>query len=411
MVVTVTTTLVACSSTTTPPPAEPDASGGSITLTGTPIVATAQLGTGEAVIGTTTDGLFAQVNGDAIFALRSDANGPVHTTVNQITTGWIQAENTNQLAANIAGWGVGSGALDAGNTTRYMSMRAYNVDYYEDVDLTAITHQAPASAVYFVSKIYFGHSYEALFQGNSSTFTAALAATLPTAKGSISATATADNLTASNVGRGLVPTSGDAIFAQSQADVMASYTASGPAVPIFVEYRLVPGAAAPAGTEIPWESPFKATIAIDEVDVFHNGSVGDFSNTAWSVSATCSINGAIVDQDDPVWSQSSVTAGGTHVNDDGTGPQDPNAGNPTSTYGRYASLPFHKSFPIATGNSLRCDLGGQRTDTDPAVTLPNVAITIPVDTAGGDVSAYAGNYDSGNGLDYVVHYTVTYTAN
>ena len=135
--------LVAGCSSSTPPAMnpEPDAGGGEITLTGTPIVATAQLGTGEALIGTTTDNLFAQVNGDPIFALRSDANGPVKTTVHQITTGWIQAENTNQLAANIAGWGIGSGALDTGNTTRYMSMRAYDVEYYEDVDLTRVAHQ------------------------------------------------------------------------------------------------------------------------------------------------------------------------------------------------------------------------------------------------------------------------------
>jgi hypothetical protein len=386
----------------------PDAAAPPITLTGTPIVATAQLGTGEALIGTTADSIFNQVNGDAIFDLRSDANGAVHTTVNQITTGWIQAENTNQLAANIAGWGVGSAALGADNTTRYMSMRAYNVDYYEDVDLTKVDKQAPANAVYFVSKIYFGHSYEALFSGDQSTFTAAVAATLPQASGSISDTAHSDNLMSSNVGRGLVPTNGDAIFAQSQSDVMASYMASGPSVPIFIEYRLIPGAAEPPGTDIPWSSPFKATIAIDEIDVFHNGAFLDASNTAWSVSTNCSINGAIVDQNDPVWTQDSVSAGGTSVSDDGTGPQDPNTGDPSSTYGRYASLPWSKTFPISTGNTLRCDVGGQRTDPSTPVTLPNVAIEVPVDTST-NVDGYIGNYDTGNHLDYLVHYTVTYT--
>src|SRR5258708_4451040 len=78
-----------------------------ITLTRTPILATAQLGTGEALIGTTADTLFNQVNGDTIFTPRL-----TQTTVNQITTGWVQAETTTQLAANIAGWGVGSAALD-----------------------------------------------------------------------------------------------------------------------------------------------------------------------------------------------------------------------------------------------------------------------------------------------------------
>jgi hypothetical protein len=376
-----------------------------ITLTGTPILATAQLGTGEALIGTTADVLFNQVNGDTIFTPRL-----TQTTVNQITTGWVQAETTTQLAANIAGWGVGSAALDVSNKTRYMSMRAYQIDYYEDVDLTKPDKLAPPTAVYFVSRIYFGHSYEALFSGTESTFTAAVAATLPQASGSIQATAASDNLSATNVGRGLVPNSGTAIFAQSQGDVMANYMASGPSVPIFVEYRLIPGIAEPPGTQIPWSSPYSARIAIDEIDVFHNGSFLDASNTAWSVSTNCSINGAVVDQNDPVWTQSSVSAGGSDVNSDGSGPQDPNTGSPTSTYGRYASLAWSKSFPISTGNTLRCDVGGQRTDPSTPVELPNVAIVVPVDVTT-DVDDRAGNYDTGNRLDYQLHYTVTYTAN
>jgi len=38
-----------------------------------------------------------------------------------------------------------------------------------------------------------------------------------------------------------------------------------------------------------------------------------------------------------------------------------------------------------------------------------VTIQIPVDTT--RVDARQGNYDTGNGLDYQVHYTVTYVTN
>src|SRR5450432_744648 len=38
-----------------------------VILVGTPILATAQLGTGDALLGTTVDATFAQINGDAIF--------------------------------------------------------------------------------------------------------------------------------------------------------------------------------------------------------------------------------------------------------------------------------------------------------------------------------------------------------
>ncbi|HUJ59991.1 MAG TPA: hypothetical protein VLX92_15910 [Kofleriaceae bacterium] len=404
--------LAACNSS---PHAAADAGGSGdagppVVLTGTPVVATAQLGTGDALLGTTADVVFDQVNGDTIFRARSNGTGLVQTPVDQIMVGWVQAETTNQLAANIAGWGLTEAALGADNTTRYMSMRAYQIDYYEDVDLTMPDKTAPPTAVYFVSKIYFGHSYEALFSGSESTFTAAVAATLPEASGSIMATAQSDNLMATNVGRGLVPTSGDAIFATSQSDVMADYTASGPSVPIFIEYRLVPGVAEPPGTTIPWQSAEKATIAIDEIDVFHNGAYLDLSNTAWTISASCSINGAVVDQNDPVWTDGSVTAGGSTVNEDGTGPQDPDTADPTSTYGRYAGLPWQKALPVADGNQLECDLAGERTDTSTPVALPPVVIDQTVDTAS-NVDGRAGNYDTGTSLDYQVHYTITYSAN
>jgi len=396
---------------TTTDAAPPGDAAPPVVLVGTPILATAQLGTGDTALGTTVDKDFAQINGDAIFKPRGDGSGGIaHTAVEQLSVGWVQAETTNQLAANIGGWGLTSAALGAGNDTRYMSMRAYQIDYYEDVDLTQLGTTAPGPAVYFVSKIYYGHSYEALFSGSSSTFTAAVAATLPHASGSISAAASADHLTASNVGRGLVPTSGDALFAANQADVTSKYTASGPAVPIFIEYRLVPGVAAPAGQTIPWASTNKATFAIDEIDVFHNGSFLDASNTAWAVSATCSVNGAVVDQDDAVWSSSSVSAGGTHVDPQGSGPQDPNTGNPTSTYGRYAGLTWKRTFPVNDGNFLECDLTGQRTDPSTPVPLPPITASVTVDTST-PVEGRPGNYDTGNRLDYQIHAYVTYSPN
>jgi hypothetical protein len=165
---------------------------------------------------------------------------------------------------------------------------------------------------------------------------------------------------------------------------------------------------APPGSTIPWASPYHATISIDEIDVFHNGAFLDASNTAWSVSATCSVNGAVVAPGETVWTQSSVSAGGSHVGNEE--PWDPNSTNATSTYGRYSGLPWSRSFPIASGNTLRCNVGGQRTDPSTPVTLPNIPIEIPVDVDYPD-DGWHGNYDTGNRLDYVVHYTVTYSQN
>ena len=188
----------------------------------------------------------------------------------------------------------------------------------------------------------------------------------------------------------------------------ANYSASGPSVPIYIEYRLVPGATEPQGTPIPWASSIYATVSITELDVFHNGAWLDASNTSWNVVADCKVDSASVVSSAPVWSQSSVTAGGASVNPDGvTQPQDPDTSSPTSSYGRYAGLGWSTQVPVTQGSALRCTLSGQRTDPSSPVQLPPVQLETTVDTSEG-VDAWAGNYDSGNSLDYEVHFTVTY---
>lgn len=398
-------------SSTPPAPSSSPAGSSTPVLTGTPIMATAAVGVGEQLLGTTVDAQFNQVSGVPIFKPRTSAGGtaPAQTTVNQITASWIQVSSTVDLAANLKGWGLASAELSGGSAHRYMSMRAYQVDFYEDVDLAAAAQSAPPGAVYFVSKIFFGHSYESLFSGESTTFSAAVAASLPKAEGSISVRAAELGITSTNVGRGLEPKDGGAIFAASQADVQSHYAATGPSVPIYIEYRLIPGASAPPGSPINWTSAKRATVAIDEIDVFHNGATFDATNTSWDISAVCKVNGATVSTGS-LWKHNSVSAGGSKVADDGTGPQDPNTANATSTYGRYASLPFATTLPIDDGNVIQCDLSGNRTDGSTPIPLPPVSIVVNVDTSA-DVDKRARNFDVSAGLDYQVHYTVKYADN
>lgn len=383
-------------------------SGGAVQLTGTPIVATATTGTADTLLGTPVDASFNQVNGTAIFKPRVGPDGaPVHSPQDQIQIGWTQIENTKELQANVSGWGLGQASANASSTTRYMSMRAYQIDYFEDVDVTQLAGTAPPTGVYFVSKIYYGHSYEALFSGDETQFSAAVAANLKAATGSISGKAQETRLSFTNVGRGLNATGGDALFVTSEDDFRNTYSSAGPAVPIYVEYRLIPGTSEPPGTTIAWESPLRATLAIDEIDVFHNGSLLDASDTAWDLRIDCSVDGAVVVSGQPLWSSTSVSAGGSHITDDGSGPQDPNPGSSTGTYGRYAQLPFSAQIPASNGDAIQCTINGSRIDKSTPVSLPNVTFQVNVDDAT-PVEARAGNYDSGNNLDYQIHYTVTY---
>jgi len=79
--------VLGCSSSSSPATDGPAGDAGPIVLTGTPIVATAKLGTGETLLGTTADMIFDQINGDAIFAPRKDASGNyVQTRVDQVMT-------------------------------------------------------------------------------------------------------------------------------------------------------------------------------------------------------------------------------------------------------------------------------------------------------------------------------------
>lgn len=378
--------------------------GRPIVLTGPEIIATAPAGIGHLTLGMPVDENFNQIGGESLFE-----TAPQSSPQNAFQFQWVKAESSRELAANFRGWQL-TGDFDLNTSTRYMSMRANQTDYYEEVDLAKPAATAPNGAVYFVWKIYYGHSYEALFSADQTVFTSGVAAQLALAQGSISAKATELNLQQTNVGRGLVPNSGTAIFAQDAAEVQANYSASpDSAVPIFVGYRLVPNAVLPEAAPIPWQGAIHPTLRITEIDVFHNGAVLDASNTAWDLWATCRLGGAVLVDGEAVWSHPEVSAGGSDVNPDGvTPPQDPNVNDPTTTYGRNAGLSWSHTFSVASQNVISCVIEGERNDVDPAVPLPPVLIEFAVDETQPIAAGIAGNYDVGTNLDYAVQYSVSY---
>src|ERR1700735_1168083 len=102
--------------------------------------------------------------------------------------------------------------------------------------------EAPRDAVYYASTIYLGHSYTARVESGATALSEELGAEFRGYGGSIKAFTESHNLQASFVARGLRPKIEASTFVvRSEQDILANYLVFGPAVPIAVEYRKIPG--------------------------------------------------------------------------------------------------------------------------------------------------------------------------
>ncbi|MBI2395161.1 MAG: hypothetical protein HYV09_36660 [Deltaproteobacteria bacterium] len=152
----------------------------------------------------------------------------------------------------------------------------------------------PPGALYYPAKIYYGHSFEALFIGSSRRFHAGVKARFTKGIGaSVNAFQSSEKLELRYVGYGLEPKTGDAIFAKSDDDVRDKYQSNGKnPVAIFVEYRPLPGAALSAASSVPWIAPLQAQVTFESLKVYDDGSAG---STPWYAEAYCTVNGAEFD--------------------------------------------------------------------------------------------------------------------
>lgn len=227
--------------------------------TGMSVFASAPVGVGEHFLGIPLDAHFRPYQGPmgaTLFAPGQPIRTPQHKVEHDIYRGASQLE----LEANFSGWGV---SAQAGNTesTRYASYRAMQIDEAVEVNDRTPMRPPPSDAVYYLWRVYLGHTFEMVFSAHESVFTARVAAALLGASGSLSAFASKNSLIWKMTGRGLVPRTGDAIFARDETGIMQSYTTEGAAVPIFVEYRTIPGRRPPDDRAIPWEDSQRSPLA------------------------------------------------------------------------------------------------------------------------------------------------------
>lgn len=246
--------------------------------------------------------------------------------------------DTFALDANLSAWRLFEFGGGVASDRRFASYRAFQIEYVSVLNDRTEMVTPPPGAAFYPWKVYYGHAYEAVFSGTSRSFHVGVAAEFRTIGGDIQSFAGARQLDARVFGLGLTPTNGQAIFARTPADVRASYSTAGPPVPIFVEYRLIPGLPAPARAGIVWATPVTVEVIYDRIDVIEDGTWG---GTPWYVQAFCACNGA-----DAHLRDDHALPPGTRVED-----------------GRSYTMNWHTNLTVVDGDRVDCGLRGTFQDT------------------------------------------------
>lgn len=247
---------------------------------------------------------FEPLRGKEGATLFPKATPPEKVLLNELKHEVIYFNDTESLSASAAGWGI-SAETRLANGSHHASHRAYQLEYALLLDDTTRMRKAPDDAFYYASKVYYGHSYELVLHGSSSSIYAALDAQLLVVSAGLEAETERTNSEFSVVGRGLVPKSGDAIFLRTDDEIREKYSTEGPAVPILIEYKRIPGRNVHSKS-ISWPRELKVTLSLDDIHIIEDGTAGE---TPWTVRISCSANGVPLKVDDPTIFEDTIDSG------------------------------------------------------------------------------------------------------
>ncbi len=183
-----------------------------------------------------------------------------------------------------------NGDASVATTKRFGIYRALQLaQVYELRDSTPMS-APPPGAVYYPWRIYVGHSYGEIVEGDSSTFTADVGAKFVKWGAEAGAKKSEFNLQTHVAAKGLSPKSGAAIFAHDPQEIANAYAADpGQPVPIVVEYRQIPNTRVVDGT-IVWVQPKNVTVRFTNLQVSADGAAIK-SYATWKLGFQCFING------------------------------------------------------------------------------------------------------------------------
>lgn len=259
-------------------------------------------GISPADLGAPYDMYFHRIQGPEGSTLFPRSGPPLRVDQNYFQHRRVVIETREELAANIEAWGYGSAGMSMAETRRFASVRNFQVAYTLQLDAATQMRNAPPYATYYPSAIYYGRKYESAMYGSAQQFTARVAADFGIASGGIEAFKQTHRLQGQVQGLGLTPTSGAAIFS-SPDSVQQHYRTSGEPVPIFVEYRQIPGRAGLQGG-FDWQQSTEVEVRLGRLDVVRDGGPG----RNWTLFAECFVNGAQVGQW-PIWQHRPVKSG------------------------------------------------------------------------------------------------------
>ena len=251
-----------------PAPSAPPATGDSVPEIpcgpGWSIITTAPEGLTAADLGRVFDASFQPLAGrKALFKTKEPERYPgFRHTVSLVEDGIT-------LAATVKSWGLNA---DAARTRRFASYRAEQIADIHAVDDMTAPEVAPPSAMYYLAKVFYGRSFEVRLSGEEKHFNTGLAGVFLSGKldGGMKSFAEKNRLDFTAVGRGLRPKSGTAIYAKQPAEIEDNYTVDGSvAVPIEVEYRLIPGRSLPTAQPIVWHKQSRYRVELSAVEA-HN---------------------------------------------------------------------------------------------------------------------------------------------
>lgn len=224
--------------------------------------ATAPMGIADHHLGRPHDEYFRQFqgrDGRSLFVDRQGApeaqtgSGVLVTRQDHMMHDVVVLENVRQLRANASLLGIGSIDIRPETDRRYAAYRAWQITEIHEIDDTQEQRRAPSGAIWYLARIYYGHAYQVVFTGNKRTFHAGVKAKFLSASGGIKRFASENKLEMKVTGSGLQP-SGEAIFARTPDQIAERYKARNDRPsPIFVEYRLVPGATLPPDEPVSWD--------------------------------------------------------------------------------------------------------------------------------------------------------------
>jgi hypothetical protein len=253
-----------------------------------PIFAAAPAGVDGRYLGLPLDATFQTFQGSS--GTTVFPNAPVtRAPMNQMEHAVVFMDDTVGFAANARAWSFLTADIANTASHRFATYRAYQISAVDVLDDRVDGRDPPPGALFYASKIFYGHSFEAVMWGSESGFHAGVKAEFSkSASIGISAFAERQGLDYKFTGAGLLPRASNAIFAFTREEVTSAYSADGPAVPIFVEYRVLPHVDV-VRDHLAWARSFKVEVHFTKFDVIKDSAL--IFNPTWSVMGFCEVNG------------------------------------------------------------------------------------------------------------------------